>query len=42
MNSIMMAEEKLRQNDQNVEIFEELRNKIKGKKGKSKTKENYE
>ena len=34
MMSIMMAEEKLKQNDQNVEIFEEMRNRIKNKKGK--------
>jgi hypothetical protein len=29
MTSIQMAEEKLKQNDQNVEIFEELRNNLK-------------
>jgi uncharacterized protein YeeX (DUF496 family) len=29
MASIQMAEEKLRQNDQNVEIFEELRSTLK-------------
>lgn len=29
MASIQMAEEKLKQNDQNVEIFEELRNTLK-------------
>ena len=32
MTSIQMAEEKLRQNDQNVEIFEELRNSLKNTK----------
>lgn len=39
MMSIMMAEDKLRQNDQNVEIFEELRVRIKNKKGKPPTKD---
>lgn len=29
MTSIQMAEEKLKQNDQNVEIFEELRSNLK-------------
>lgn len=29
MASIQMAEEKLKQNDQNVDIFEELRNTLK-------------
>lgn len=38
MNSIQMAEEKLKQNDQNVEIFEELRNNLKNlKKEKSRS-----
>jgi hypothetical protein len=32
MTSIQMAEEKLHQNDQNVEIFEELRNTLKSSK----------
>jgi hypothetical protein len=32
MTSIQMAEEKLHQNDQNVEIFEELRNTLKSNK----------
>lgn len=37
MMSIMKAEEKLKQNDQNVEIFEELRNSIMSKKRKAPT-----
>ena len=36
MTSIQMAEEKLKQNDQNVEIFEELRTNLKvAKKSKN-------
>jgi hypothetical protein len=35
MLSIQQAEKKLEQNDQNIEIFEELRNTLKPKKGKS-------
>lgn len=37
MMSIQKAEEKLKQNDQNVEIFETLRNSIKAKKNKAKS-----
>jgi hypothetical protein len=36
MMSIQKAEEKLQQNDQNVEIFEQMRESLRLKKNKSK------
>ena len=35
MCSIKLAEEKLKQNDQDVQVFEDLRNSLKNKKQKS-------
>ncbi len=42
MSSITMAEEKLKQNDQNIEIFQDLRNRIREKRPRGRPRESHE